>query len=494
MIAKLHSAENIGKNMRLRVCFFEIYGPRIHDLLAHKNRLQLLEDRFGNVQIQGLREVDVSTLEDLLAVAGEGNAARTTGSTEANPESSRSHAVFQIKLITSTGNTVGKLSLVDLAGSERGVDAGNVGRKARVEGAEINKSLLALKECIRALHKREQLGSGGSGRSSSFGSSPSVSNLQGDSHIPFRGSKLTQILRDSFIGKRSQTVMVATISPGSDSAEHTLNTLRYADRVKEFKSSTASKRAGRKKGKGEPSTSRIGSDLEDNPNDDVEEEEEENDDDDAEQNEGEFLDHEVEYLSEDDDGDDDDDGEEDMGSDSYFSDYQLFRAKKSLLMFGGVQKQSSLSSLYAESSDTTDAEPRFIKSVTSSFKDVGNMMLPKISPTNSTCFDIINAAKDSKELQSTILGLHEESLKLQENILKEEKFLITDTKRKEGIKKNAMNVEFYTSQLDRFIKRKSILLADLQNKLDELKKYIPNQSNDEDQGYDLLADTGFCGT
>lgn len=74
----------------------------------------------------------------------------------------------------------------------------------RQEGAEINKSLLALKECIRALD-------------------------QNKNHTPFRGSKLTQVLRDSFTGD-SRTCMIATISPNNSNSEHTLNTLRYADR------------------------------------------------------------------------------------------------------------------------------------------------------------------------------------------------------------------------------------------------------------------------
>jgi len=80
---------------------------------------------------------------------------------------------------------------------------------AGMEGAEINKSLLALKECIRALGRK-------------------------GAHLPFRASKLTQVLRDSFIGEKSRTCMIAMISPGLSSCEHSLNTLRYADRVKEL--------------------------------------------------------------------------------------------------------------------------------------------------------------------------------------------------------------------------------------------------------------------
>ena len=77
-----------------------------------------------------------------------------------------------------------------------------------MEGAEINKSLLALKECIRALYHEQD-------------------------HTPFRGSKLTQVLKDSFTGN-GRTVMVVTISPNMGNCEHTLNTLRYGYRVKEI--------------------------------------------------------------------------------------------------------------------------------------------------------------------------------------------------------------------------------------------------------------------
>merc|ERR1712228_46366 len=83
-----------------------------------------------------------------------------------------------------------------------------------MEGAEINKSLLALKECIRALDMNSH-------------------------HKPFRGSKLTQVLKESFMGN-SRTLMIANISPNSGSCENTLNTLRYAYRVKELKGAESS--------------------------------------------------------------------------------------------------------------------------------------------------------------------------------------------------------------------------------------------------------------
>lgn len=102
---------------------------------------------------------------------------------------------------------VGKISFIDLAGSERGADTFDNNRQTRLEGAEINKSLLALKECIRALDNDAR-------------------------HVPFRGSKLTAVLRDSFVGETARTVMIANISPTASCVEHTLNTLRYADRVK----------------------------------------------------------------------------------------------------------------------------------------------------------------------------------------------------------------------------------------------------------------------
>ncbi|KAF4695578.1 Kinesin-like protein kif24 [Perkinsus olseni] len=164
--------------LAIKVSFYEIYCGKLFDLLNHRKML----------------------------------AARTTGVTGANADSSRSHAVMQISLVhkKQMKHVHGKLSFIDLAGSERGADVVDQDRQTRIDGAEINKSLLALKECIRALDQQAD-------------------------HTPFRGSKLTQVLKDSFVGSNCSTVMIANISPSAACVEHTLNTLRYAYRVRELR-------------------------------------------------------------------------------------------------------------------------------------------------------------------------------------------------------------------------------------------------------------------
>ncbi|XP_015146786.1 kinesin-like protein KIF2C isoform X12 [Gallus gallus] len=197
-----------SQDLDVYVTFFEIYNGKVFDLLNKKAKLRVLEDGKQQVQVVGLQEKQVSCSEDVIRMIEMGSACRTSGQTFANASSSRSHACFQI-ILRQRGKLVGKFSLVDLAGNERGADTSSADRQTRMEGAEINKSLLALKECIRALG-------------------------QNKSHTPFRESKLTQVLRDSFIGTNSRTCMIAMISPGMSSCEYTLNTLRYADRVKEL--------------------------------------------------------------------------------------------------------------------------------------------------------------------------------------------------------------------------------------------------------------------
>ncbi|CAN8259093.1 unnamed protein product [Cochlearia groenlandica] len=222
----------INQRFKLWLSYFEIYGGKLYDLLSERKKLCMREDGRQQVCIVGLQEYEVTDVQIVKDFIEKGNAERSTGSTGANEESSRSHAILQLVVkkhveVKETrrnnndanelrGKVVGKISFIDLAGSERGADTTDNDRQTRMEGAEINKSLLALKECIRALDN-DQL------------------------HIPFRGSKLTEVLRDSFVGN-SRTVMISCISPNAGSCEHTLNTLRYADRVKSLSKSGNSKK------------------------------------------------------------------------------------------------------------------------------------------------------------------------------------------------------------------------------------------------------------
>ncbi|KAG8369947.1 hypothetical protein BUALT_Bualt14G0066200 [Buddleja alternifolia] len=229
LVRLLHQPVYRNQRFKLWLSYFEIYGGKLYDLLSERKKLCMREDGRQQVCIVGLQEFEVLDVQIVKEYIERGNAARSTGSTGANEESSRSHAILQLVVKkhnevkeskrnynndgneSRSGKVVGKISFIDLAGSERGADTTDNDRQTRIEGAEINKSLLALKECIRALDN-DQI------------------------HIPFRGSKLTEVLRDSFVGN-SRTVMISCISPNAGSCEHTLNTLRYADRVKSLSKS-----------------------------------------------------------------------------------------------------------------------------------------------------------------------------------------------------------------------------------------------------------------
>jgi len=221
-------------HLQVYISCFEIYGSKLFDLLNQKNQVRCLEDAKQQVQILGLTEHLVKSANELLDMMSAAQHLRSTGSTGANAESSRSHQILQIVIkdptavaknkqkaahfsINNAANNIQskgierKLSFIDLAGSERAADTNHSSKQTRMEGAEINTSLLALKEVIRSLEKKQ-------------GS---------DAFIPFRGSKLTQVLKDSFVGSRTRTCMLTCVSPSHLDCEHTLNTLRYANRVKE---------------------------------------------------------------------------------------------------------------------------------------------------------------------------------------------------------------------------------------------------------------------
>ena len=213
----------LKKNFKFFISFFEIYSGRLYDLLNNRNKVMALEDKNQKVQIYGLTEKEVFTPKDMQEIVDYANAMRTTHNTVTNETSSRSHAICNFVIKTEgrkEDEVYAKLSLVDLAGSERATETQSNNKSRLAEGAEINKSLLALKECIRALDARKAKGNN-------------------EQHVPFRNSKLTLVLRDSFLGKADlcKIIMISCVSPSNHSSNHTRDTLRYADRLKEKTSS-----------------------------------------------------------------------------------------------------------------------------------------------------------------------------------------------------------------------------------------------------------------
>ncbi|KAK0206737.1 kinesin-like protein [Desarmillaria ectypa] len=204
------------------VTFLEIYNEEIRDLLAEpgahmpRGGLSIREDKA--VKVVGLTELKPGSAEEVKEIVLLGNSRRTQSPTHANETSSRSHAVLQVHVTQSPRTaslseqrTVATLSIIDLAGSERAAATTNMGQRM-VEGANINKSLLALGNCINALCE-----SGGGMR-----------------HVPYRNSKLTRLLKFS-LGGNCKTVMIVCIAPTSNHFDDTHNTLVYAERATKIK-------------------------------------------------------------------------------------------------------------------------------------------------------------------------------------------------------------------------------------------------------------------
>ncbi|KAE9355460.1 hypothetical protein PR003_g2836 [Phytophthora rubi] len=246
-IERVHADPTGRVQYRVTVSFLEVYNENIRDLLSASSScssatsmptsefLDLREDPVRGSVVAGLSEVEANNAQDVMKLLRRGNKYRSQESTAANSVSSRSHAVLQVHIeqqekITrgdsasdpedvedkgseNTEVKFGKLSLVDLAGSERAAVTQNRGQRL-LEGANINRSLLALGNCINALGEK------GASAAGSF--------------VPYRDSKLTRLLKDS-LGGNCRTVMIANVSLAASSVEETLNTLKYANRAKNIK-------------------------------------------------------------------------------------------------------------------------------------------------------------------------------------------------------------------------------------------------------------------
>ncbi|KAM6196751.1 kinesin-like protein KIF19 [Sarcoramphus papa] len=200
--------------------YLEIYNEVIRDLLNPSSGfLDLREDPRGSIQIAGITEVSTTNAQEITQLLMKGNKQRAQEPTAANKMSSRSHTVLQVTVTQKSRRKaiseevrIGKLFMVDLAGSERAAQTRNQGKRMK-EGAHINRSLLALGNCINALSEKR-------GSRAQF--------------VNFRDSKLTRLLKDS-LGGNSRTVMIAHISPASTFFEESRMTLIYAYRAKNIK-------------------------------------------------------------------------------------------------------------------------------------------------------------------------------------------------------------------------------------------------------------------
>ncbi|KAJ1927378.1 tubulin-dependent ATPase kip3 [Tieghemiomyces parasiticus] len=220
LFAKIHQSEH-ERVVEASLSYLEVYNETIRDLLAPPGAtatsLALREDARRGVVVAGLSEHVPATVDDVMELVLQGNKNRTQSPTEANATSSRSHAVLQIHIRQknragglATDVLTATLSLIDLAGSERASVSRNRGDRL-LEGANINRSLLALANCINALCDERK-----------------------KRHIPYRDSKLTRLLKFS-LGGNCRTVMIVCCSPASTYFEETYNTLKYANRAKNIK-------------------------------------------------------------------------------------------------------------------------------------------------------------------------------------------------------------------------------------------------------------------
>lgn len=212
------------EHWKYKICgqFVEIYNENIVDLLepSLEAKYEIKHDDInGKTSITNIKTIQITSKEmakDLLTTASRN---RSTAFTKANERSSRSHSIFILSIDgvnSKTGeHTSGTLNLIDLAGSERLSSSQTIGDRLR-ETQAINKSLSSLGDVIYSLGQQQQ------------------------SHIPYRNSKLTFLLKHS-LGGDSKTLMFVNISPVLKNFNETVNSLRFASKVNSTKLKRASK-------------------------------------------------------------------------------------------------------------------------------------------------------------------------------------------------------------------------------------------------------------
>ncbi|THH03411.1 hypothetical protein EW145_g6275 [Phellinidium pouzarii] len=198
----------------LSVSYMEIYKEDAYDLLVEREsapKLPIRENEAGQVFVAHLSSMSLSCVSDFEKIYSAATKRRSTGSTNLNRASSRSHAILTLYVKvadTAAGQTItGKINLVDLAGSENNKLTGNDPSRM-AESSAINKSLSVLGQVVHALN-------------------------QGASRIPYRNSKLTRILQDA-LGGTAVGLLICNLAPGAKFRQDTWNTLNFATRTKEI--------------------------------------------------------------------------------------------------------------------------------------------------------------------------------------------------------------------------------------------------------------------
>ncbi|KAL0412962.1 UNVERIFIED_CONTAM: Kinesin-like protein KIN-14F [Sesamum radiatum] len=189
----------------ISVQMIEIYNEQVRDLLATD---EIRNNTANGINVPNANLQTVKSPLDVINLMNLGHKNRAVGSTAMNDRSSRSHSCLTVHVqgrdLTSGAVLRGCMHLVDLAGSERLDKTEAVGDRLK-EAQHINKSLSALGDVIASLAQKQ-------------------------THVPYRNSKLTQLLQDS-LGGQAKTLMFVHISPEYDALGETLSTLKFAERV-----------------------------------------------------------------------------------------------------------------------------------------------------------------------------------------------------------------------------------------------------------------------
>ncbi|CAN7130241.1 hypothetical protein IGI04_028793 [Brassica rapa subsp. trilocularis] len=214
---KISQSRKGNINYEVGVQMVEIYNEQVLDLLS--DDISQKKYPFSTYWIlsttseNGLAVPDasmypVTSTSDVITLMDIGLQNRSVGATAMNERSSRSHSIVTVHVRgkdMKTGSVLyGNLHLVDLAGSER-VDRSEVKGDRLREAQHINKSLSSLGDVIFSLASKS-------------------------SHIPYRNSKLTQLLQSS-LGGRAKTLMFVQLNPDATSYSESMSTLKFAERV-----------------------------------------------------------------------------------------------------------------------------------------------------------------------------------------------------------------------------------------------------------------------